>query len=64
MVSFEDLRDAKKAFEEYNGGELDGNVLVIQFIKNQTKNSKGRKVFQPRKLKVIEKGGKRIIQKV
>ncbi|CAI2379900.1 unnamed protein product [Moneuplotes crassus] len=59
-VAFEHAKDAKKAFDEYNGGELDGNVMVIQFVAD----NKSKRQYQPSKLKVVERDGKRVIEKV
>ncbi|CAI2379809.1 unnamed protein product [Moneuplotes crassus] len=59
-VAFEKVKDAKKAFDEYNGGELDGNVMVIQFVPD----SKHKKQAPVNKLKVVEKGGKRVIERI
>ena len=64
VVSFEEAKDAKKAYEEYNGGELDGNVLVINYLPSNSNKSKGRKISQPSKLTVVNEGGKKVIMKV
>ena len=62
MVTFEEEKDAKQAYDEYNGGELDGNVLVISFLPSNSYTSK--KINVPGKLTVVNENGKKVIRKV
>ena len=63
IVAYEKVDDAKKAFEDYNGGELDGNVLVINFISSNSRDSKTTKASQPGKLQLVNQDGKKIIKR-
>ena len=63
IVTYEKVEDALKAHEDYNGGELDGNVLVINFLANNSRDSKSGKASQPRKLQLVHEDGKKVIKK-